>query len=131
MTLFDILILYVAFRAKQLVCDFFLQTSWIALTKGAPFREGGAKALFTHAGIHAAGTLIVTLLLAPVFWWLSIADFVIHAAVDKTKALITNKHKWGYEHTFYWWSLGIDQEAHNLTHLIYIVMIVSAAQPVL
>ena len=124
MSLLEILLLYLAFRAKQLVCDFFLQTSWMALTKGNPMKEGGGRALFAHAGVHGAGTMLVVLIFAKAFWWLAPVDFVVHAAIDKLKAKINTKHGWTYKDTAYWWTFGIDQEAHNLTHLVYIIMIV-------
>lgn len=124
MTLYTLLALYLCFRAKQLVCDFFLQTSWIAHTKGAYFSKGGAKALALHAGFHALFTLVLMMFFAPTLWWLSIVDFVVHATIDKLKAAFVEWRKWTYNDTFWWWSLGIDQEAHNLTHLAYIVFIV-------
>jgi hypothetical protein len=127
MTLLQILLLYLAFRLKQLSCDFFLQTSWMALTKGNPLKEGSWRALFAHAGVHAAGTLIVTLIFAKPFWWLAILDFIVHAGIDKLKAKINQYFSWTYKDTAYWWAFGIDQEAHNLTHLSYILMIVLSA----
>jgi hypothetical protein len=124
MTLTGILVLYLAFRAKQLICDFFLQSSWMALVKGQPMQKDGSKALIFHAGIHAAFTLVLMLIFAPTLWWLGIVDFIVHAAIDKTKVLINNKTGWTYKDNAYWWAYGIDQEAHNLTHLAYIIFIV-------
>ena len=128
MTLATILLLYLAFRAKQVICDFFLQSAWMALVKSRPFSEGGAKALVMHAGIHAIFTCLVVMLFAPQFWWLTGVDFFIHALIDKTKALLNNKMGWTYKDDAYWWAFGLDQEAHNLTHLAYIVLIVVNAQ---
>ena len=127
MGLTDILVLYLVFRAKQFICDFFLQSSWMALVKIKPFSQGGAKALCMHAGIHAGFTLIVTLMFAAQFWWLAIADFFIHFAIDKGKGMLTNKMGWTYKDNAYWWAFGLDQEAHNLTHLAYIIIIVAAS----
>ena len=124
MSLTDIFFLYLAFRAKQVICDFFLQTSWMYLAKCSPFNKGGAKALFAHSGIHATFTFILTQIFAPEFWWLGIVDFVLHSIIDKGKAMINSKMNWTYNDTFYWWTFGIDQEAHNLTHLAYIIIIV-------
>jgi hypothetical protein len=126
MTLFDIFVIYLAFRAKQVICDFFLQTSWMANVKGNPFNMGGAKALGAHAGIHGVFTLFLMLLFAPMLWWMGAVDFVIHAFVDKTKGWVTNKFGWTYKDSEYWWAFGIDQEAHNLTHFVYILAIVYA-----
>ncbi|MCB9965298.1 MAG: DUF3307 domain-containing protein [Rhodospirillales bacterium] len=123
MELFDILILYTAFRLKHFACDFLLQTDWMALTKGKPGREG-YKALVTHTGIHAMGTLIVTLLLAPGYWFLAGVDFLVHSIIDRAKGLMTYENKWTPKDTIFWWTFGLDQEAHNFTHLAYIIVIV-------
>jgi len=124
MNLTDILILYLAFRVKQLVCDFFLQSSWMALVKGQPEKKDGSKALFIHAGIHGAFTFLMMMYFAPALWWLGVVDFVVHSIIDKSKALINHKTGWTYKDNAYWWAFGLDQEAHNLTHLAYIVFIV-------
>jgi len=125
MTLFTILVLYLAFRAKQVICDYFLQTSWMASVKGSPFNMGGAKALGMHAGIHAAFTSLLMLVFAPMLWWMGIVDFFVHAFIDKIKAVITTKYGWTYKDDKYWWAFGLDQEAHNLTHLVYILCIIA------
>lgn len=125
----DLLWLYLIFRVKQVVCDFFLQTSWMALVKGAPLKEGGARALLSHAGIHASFTFLVVIFFAPQLWWLSLVDFVIHAGIDKFKAALTNAKGWTYKDNAYWWAFGLDQEAHNLTHLAYIVIIFMTLGP--
>lgn len=130
MPLVDILVLYLVFRGKQLVCDFILQTAWMANVKGHPFNMGGAKALGMHAGIHAVFTCAIVLMLAPAFWWLGLVDFLVHGLVDKAKAMIIEKFNWTYKDNAYWWAFGIDQEAHNITHLIYIVIIVMNVAPV-
>lgn len=124
MTPFELLVLYLAFRAKQVICDYLLQTAWMATTKGAPISMGGAKALGMHAGIHAAFTFLIVVLFAPSLWWLGIVDFFVHATIDKISSRITLRNNWTYKDTRYWWTLGLDQEAHNVTHLIYIVIIV-------
>ena len=65
MILVNILLLYLAFRAKQVICDFFLQTGWLALTKEATQTREGWKALAIHAGIHAAFTFMLVVVFAP------------------------------------------------------------------
>jgi hypothetical protein len=123
MTFVDFIILYVAFRAKQVICDFFLQTSWMASVKGGPFNMGGAKALGLHAGIHGAFTLALMMAFAPSLWWLGIVDFCVHGIIDKFKGMITRHYGWTYKDNPYWWAFGIDQEAHNLTHFAYVLAI--------
>lgn len=125
MTPIELLVLYLAFRAKQVICDYLLQTSWMATTKGSPFSLGGYKALAMHAGIHAAFTFMVVVLFVPSLWWLGFVDFIVHAAIDKFTAGITARNNWTYKDSRYWWTLGLDQEAHNITHLIYIIIMVT------
>ena len=115
--------LYVAFRAKQFLCDFLLQTDWMALTKGMP-GKAGYRALLSHTASHAAGTTVIALVFAPALWWLGLLDFVVHSLVDRLKGIVTFQRGWKYTDRWFWWSFGLDQEAHNFTHLAYIVYIV-------
>ena len=124
MTLFMILCLYLAFRAKQFVCDFLLQTDWMAMTKGMP-GVPGYRALLSHAAVHGMGTLFIMLVFVPQMWWLGFVDLVFHALVDRLKGMITYRRGWKYTDRWFWWSFGMDQEAHNLTHLAYILLILS------
>ena len=124
MTPSAILLLYVCFRLKQFAGDFLLQTDWMALNKGKPGREG-FHALFSHTLHHAAGTTIIALAFAPPLCWLGLLDFVVHSAIDRIKGIITYKKGWKYTDRWFWWSFGFDQEAHNFTHLVYMVIIVN------
>jgi len=119
---FSLLLLYALFRLKHFVCDYLLQTSWIAAHKGLPGRDG-YRALFIHSAAHALGTLIVTVLFAPGLWWLGLIDFVVHSVIDKIKGGVTHKMGWTPKDTAFWWAIGADQEAHNFTHLAYIIVI--------
>jgi len=125
MTPLTLLALYIAFRLKQFVCDFLLQTDWMALTKGKPGLEG-YKALFMHTAVHAVGTFLIMLVLAPSFWWLGLVDFIVHSLVDRLKGIYTLQKGWKYNDRWFWWSFGLDQEAHNFTHLAYILIIVAS-----
>lgn len=122
MTPAALLILYLVFRAKHVLCDFFLQTDWMAMTKGTPGREG-YRALISHTGIHAAGTLFIVLLYAPSLWWLAGVDFILHSVIDRVKGTLTYRKQWQAKDTVFWWAYGLDQEAHNLSHLAYILVI--------
>jgi len=119
---FSFILLYILFRLKHFICDFLLQTDWMALTKGKPGREG-YTALFTHTAIHAVGTLIIVLVFAPALWWLGLVDFVIHSVIDRIKGLFTYKRGWTPADKMFWWTLGADQEAHNFTHFAYMIII--------
>lgn len=122
MSLLSLITLYILFRIKHFACDFLLQTDWMALMKGKPGGEG-YRALFTHSAIHAVGTLIIVVLFAPALCWLGLVDFVVHSVIDRVKGYYTYKKGWTPKDTIFWWTLGADQEAHNFTHLAYIVII--------
>lgn len=126
MTWEQILIIYLLFRLKQLTCDFFFQTSWMALKKGKALPEG-ALPLISHCAVHAAGTLIIMLVAMPALWWLAVVDFLIHAAIDRTAAVLRLRMGWTPDKSPFWWAIGVDQEAHNLTHLGYLVLMVKTA----
>lgn len=126
MTPIAILLLYVAFRCKQFLCDFILQSDWMALTKGMP-GAAGYRALLSHTVTHGVGTTVIALLFAPALWWLGPLDLLVHSLVDRIKGVITYRKGWTTQDRWFWWSFGMDQEAHNFTHLAYIVLIVVAA----
>lgn len=100
-----------------------LQTDWMAMNKGLPGKKG-YKALVSHTISHGVGTTVIMLFFVPALWWLGIVDFLIHSCIDRTKGLLTNAKKWTYKDRWFWWSFGMDQEAHNLTHLLFIVIAV-------
>ncbi len=123
MTLLQLLLLYIFFRLKQYLSDFLLQSDWMAHNKGMPGKEG-FRALFSHTIIHALGTTFIALIFAPALWWLGIVDFVVHSFIDRVKGIFTWKKNWGPKDTIFWWTFGLDQEAHNFSHLAYIIIIV-------
>lgn len=126
MTPFEILLLYVAFRVKQFGCDFLMQTDWMALSKGKPGPEG-YRALFSHTLVHAGATGLIALAFAPALWWLALVDLGVHSLVDRVKGLYTFRKNWTPKDTIFWWTLGLDQEAHNFTHLAYILAIIAVS----
>jgi hypothetical protein len=70
--------------------------------------------------------LIVVAIFIPSLWWLAIVDFFVHGTVDRIKGVVTYKMKWDTKHRAFWIGLGLDQELHNFTHLVYIIFIVTA-----
>ncbi len=128
MGLLELLLLYLSFQLKHLLCDY-LQPHWVAISKGKAIRGVGGKALLHHAGIHAMGTFIVAMIFAPMFWWLSLVDFFVHGTIDRVKSILVDKNKWSMDSKRFWFVFGLDQEAHNLTHLAYILTIFFHANP--
>jgi hypothetical protein len=111
--------LYVAFVIKHFVADFLLQTSW--MVAGKEQCRGWLTPLAAHAGIHAALTLLLMLVLQPSLWWLSLVDFIVHGATDYGKATATRKLGLTDKDNARWWLLGLDQAVHDLTHFSFIL----------
>lgn len=104
---------------KHFVADFVLQTHWIA--HGKERCEGWLAPLAVHALCHAALTLCIALLAAPHLWWLALVDFVVHAAIDRSKTLIAQRGGWGVNEAGFWWLLGADQFLHQVTNVAIVV----------
>ncbi|MDC0535599.1 DUF3307 domain-containing protein, partial [Francisellaceae bacterium] len=110
-------------RVKHFLCDWILQTKSMATKKGLTSQDGGYKALFSHTLIHSMGTFIITLIFCAQLWWLAIIDFLIHSAIDRTKATAEIKLSLQPNNKYFWWLLGFDQELHHLTHFAFIITI--------
>lgn len=113
------------FIIKHLAADFLLQTGWMA--KGKERVEGWFAPLLAHIAVHAVGTLLIALLLAPQMAWLALVDLIVHGLIDKSKTLIQHRFLFKVEQAAYWWLLGVDQTLHHLTHLAFAVWIAAAA----
>lgn len=113
------------FIIKHLVADFLFQTSWMAKGKEQP--TNWRAPLLAHVSVHAAGTLLIALLLAPQLAWLAAIDFVVHGLIDKSKTFVQKRYRLNVEQAAYWWLLGTDQTLHHLTHLVFAVWIAATA----
>ncbi len=116
--------IYLAFRLKHLIADYFLQSSWMA--RGKAEASNWLAPLVSHAGIHGAGTAAIAMVFAPALWWLGLVDVMVHASIDRMKSIPACGGRWQPSQPAFWWCHGVDQEAHNLTHLIFILAMLSA-----
>jgi hypothetical protein len=98
---------------KHVLCDFLLQTRWMALGKDAP--KGWAMPLLVHCAIHGVVTTLGLLVLAPRFWFLGLVDFAIHLGTDRAKGYCVATFRLTGRDAWFWWLLGIDQAIHHLT----------------
>lgn len=128
------------------MCDFPLQTEYM-LRKFSP-NWNFFFPLCAHAGVHAITTFSIVALIAPELYWLAILDFIIHFIMDRVKsgpkylgrykALTGEEFKkakashWTIASTralegnkYFWWSLGLDQMVHHLTHYFIIYKILT------
>jgi hypothetical protein len=120
----DIVAVYLLFRLKQLFADYLLQTDWMARGKGRQVHW--LAPLLAHAGTHGLGTTAIALVVAPALWWLGLVDLLVHASIDRVKAVPALGGRWRPDQPAFWWSHGVDQEAHNLTHLVFVILLVLA-----
>ena len=117
-----ILILFL-FLLKHFVADFVLQPGWMA--KGKAALHGWRIPLSLHAGIHGLLTYTLILFLVPSFWWLAIVDFAVHFAIDRSKALLSLRCNATSQQCVFWWLFGADQMLHQLTHLVFALILAS------
>lgn len=113
--------LYIAFVLKHFIADYLLQTQRIAEAKA----KGSFPLVLLHASGHGLGTLIITLWVAPKFWWLALVDIGVHLLIDLGKSALNRRLSLTPSNTPFWWLLGADQALHQLTHFVLIVIIVS------
>lgn len=146
-----IFVLLVVYQIKHFVADFLLQVgSKFMLGKFKPGWDFVGP-LAAHCGIHAIFTLFIVLKVNPSLWWLSLVDFGIHFIMDRIKAgpkylgkyksmsanemipilkkmeagvLDESDRKQLKHNVYYYWSLGLDQMVHCLTHYFIIYMLV-------
>jgi hypothetical protein len=115
---------FVFFTAKHLLADYMLQTA--AMVAGKDGRHGWLMPLSIHAGIHAGGTMLLVVAVKPILWWLAPLDFVVHAAIDRLKSVLSGCGAWRPEESRFWWLHGADQAAHHLTHFLYVLVLADA-----
>jgi hypothetical protein len=116
--------LFVFFTVKHMLADYMLQSA--AMVAGKEGTRHWLRPLSMHAGIHAAGTLILALAVNPALWWLAPADFLVHAAIDRTKSTIGRHGGWRPDEYRFWWLHGADQAAHHLTHFAFVLVLSGA-----
>lgn len=117
-----LLSLSAVFAVKHVIADFILQTNAIAIGKDRAV--DWLKPLLLHAGGHAVLTLAIALVAAPSFAWLAIVDFIVHASIDRSKAIVRARLNVTPADAPFWWLIGIDQALHHLTHLGLIVVLI-------
>lgn len=132
--------LLVLFQLKHFIADYPLQTPYML----GKFKSGydWVLPLSTHCLVHAVFTFLISIY----FTWdlyhsliYSALDFFIHFLIDRIKASpnllgrykpltaetypsstqLQRKHN-----SYFWYSLGLDQGVHHLTHyvIIYLIM---------
>lgn len=122
--MFDsIYVIFILLFVKHWYIDFVNQSMEEVHGKGI---YGNAHGLM-HSIKHGVATFLI-------FWWflsnwplaiiLGFIDFVLHYHIDWTKININKKYNYTVENPKFWWWLGADQLAHQITYifLIWIVL---------
>lgn len=136
-TTFALLVIY---QIKHFLADFPLQTGYML----GKFKDGWGflPPLLAHVGVHAVFTFVIVLFFTESIFLafvLSVFDFTVHFFMDRIKAgskylgrykpltakeysSATKKQK--QHNMFFWWSIGLDQMVHHLTHYAIIACVV-------
>lgn len=121
--MFDsIYVIFILLFVKHWYIDFVNQSMEEVVGKGI---YGNAHGLM-HSIKHGVATFLI-------FWWflsnwplaviVGFIDFFLHYHIDWTKININKKYNYTPENPKFWWWLGADQLAHQLTY-IFLVWIV-------
>jgi hypothetical protein len=119
-----IFLLLVLFQVKHFVADYPLQGKYM-LKKFSPNWDFFIP-LFLHSAVHAAFTLLIAAYFKPeIAFEVALLDLVVHFTMDRIKAgpKYLGRYKDMYDKKF-WWSLGLDQSVHHLTHYFIIYLLV-------
>ena len=104
-------------QVKHFVADFMLQTHRMVIEKGTY----GARHGIYHSLIQAAGTFLAFAWIHPALGLITaLFDFVVHYNVDWAKMNINKKYGYTPADTKFWFWLGLDQLAHQLTYVVMI-----------
>jgi hypothetical protein len=111
-------------EAKHFVCDFLLQTPYQLANKGAYGHPGG----ILHACCHGVGTCVSVLFLEPELLMISLAmglgDATLHYHIDWVHWNVDQKLKLTPDKPGFFYSLGLDQLAHQATYLFIVMVLV-------
>jgi len=116
----QIFLLLIVFQLKHFLADYIFQTRYML---GKMQREVWFYPLFSHVVVHAVFTLTIVFFVNFSLWWLALVDLVVHFTMDRIKASPSMLNRFELTNKYFWWSLGIDQMVHHLTHYWIIWML--------
>ncbi|MBT5000070.1 MAG: DUF3307 domain-containing protein [Tateyamaria sp.] len=106
-------------QTKHLFADFFLQTPRMLRDRGKYLHLGRLQ----HAGLHAAGSMIVMMLIGvPIGLGLTVAavEMFVHFHIDWGKGRWSDYTGYGPNEAGFWRSFGFDQALHQWTYLVMV-----------
>jgi hypothetical protein len=112
-----VLAVFFILQVKHFVGDFVFQTDRMVAEKGIY----GARHGIYHSLIQSAGTFLA-------FFWIHPAigvvaaflDFLAHYHIDWAKININKKYNYTPADRKFWFWLGLDQLAHQLTYIVLV-----------
>ena len=108
---------------KHAVADLWLQ-SRLNNPKYGDKKNLTDRKLWIHSLDHAAGTAVITLLFAGLWWAIIIAvlDFVLHSVIDWIKRVYTLDRKITTKQNLFWKIQAVDQILHYTTYLAIVLL---------
>lgn len=140
-TLNSIFVLLIVFQLKHFIADYPLQGKYM-LKKFASGTEW-ILPLLAHTGVHAVMTFAIALVFGAslsLSVLVTLLDMSLHFLMDRIKAspdmlgrfkpltaetYFNSTDKQKRSNVLFWWSLGLDQGVHHLTHYLIIYLLVS------
>jgi len=120
----DIFVLLVAFQVKHFLADYIYQDAYML----GKFKEKGwVLPLLSHVLFHGLFTLVIAAYYVTNGWvvlGLAVFDMVVHFIMDRIKASPKMLGRYNTTQKEFWWSLGLDQMVHHLTHYSIIALII-------
>lgn len=112
-----VLIVFLILQIKHFLADFVWQTDRMVQEKGIY----GARHGLYHSGLQALGTFLAFAWMHPVLGlFTAIADFVAHYHIDWAKININKKYHYTPQDKKFWFWLGLDQLAHQITYIFLV-----------
>lgn len=112
-----ILIVFFLLQVKHFVADFVLQTDRMVHEKGIY----GARYGIYHSLVQSAGTFLAFAWIHPLLGIVTaFLDFMAHYHIDWAKININKKYRYTPQDHKFWFWLGLDQLAHQLTYIFLV-----------
>ena len=111
------LFVFFILQVKHFIADFVLQTDRMVYEKGIYAARYGIY----HSLIQALGTFLAFAWMHPALGVVTaFVDFIAHYHIDWAKININKKYNYTpADHKFWFW-LGLDQLAHQLTYIVLV-----------
>jgi len=112
-----VLLTFFILQVKHFFADFVWQTNQMVQEKGIY----GARHGIYHSLIQAAGTFLAFAWMHPVLGLATaIVDFIAHYHIDWAEININKKYSYTPQDKQFWFWLGLDQLAHQITYIFLV-----------